>query len=411
MERFYILTLVIAWTSVGKTMCSLDAEVLYSNLTSCFNNDIIPLNNANNTMYVGLHIYIVSVNEFDGLSGRLSLTLVFHLFWKDECINWAPENHAGIRYIHISKDKIWTPDIFAQESFLEVSGLVLDKIKVRTSYEGKMVLTTGEVLQVVCSVDVTYFPFDTQTCAISLTSPNYLWNELEFSALHNQLNTSFYKKNNQWKYVSGDVVPSKIEDGPSFLILHIRLKRRAEFFVVYIIVPVVFLSNLNILVFVMPVSSGERMSVAITTFLSFVIYMQIVNNNVPPSSEPIAYIFYYLMFVMAYSSSIMFMCILSLKIHTIETPIPGWLQLFVVFVRCRRCGKKVNALNSESNTAIEDICGKESAAQEESGTGTITWTLIGDTFDKCCFMVFSSVFWAFSLRTFYQLYNNTGLLP
>ena len=54
------------------------------------------------------------------------------------------------------------------------------------------------------------------------------------------------------------------------------------------IVPVVMLSLLNVLVFLLPASSGEKMALAVTVLLSFTVYLSIISEVMPKTSESIS---------------------------------------------------------------------------------------------------------------------------
>lgn len=68
----------------------------------------------------------------------------------------------------------------------------------------------------------------------------------------------------------------------------IRLHRKRTFYVLNTIIPVVMLSLLNVLVFLLPASSGEKMALAVTVLLSFTVYLSIISEVMPKTSESIS---------------------------------------------------------------------------------------------------------------------------
>ena len=416
----FVINSIVPWilfVAVLPTGCygNSDTETLYANVTSQIKDYLRPVANWSDTLNVGVNALIISLNEFDGLSGLLIITVVFNLMWTDQHIYWNPDYFSGQFDLVISSKHMWMPELFFQESFSELQGLAHDNTRARVYYNGTVQWTTGSVLHTVCSVDVTYFPFDTQICTLSASASFYSVDELTLFASKSQISTDIYKENSEWKYIKGEMVQSEIHGGPSVLKLCFHFKRRAEFFTVYIIVPLVFLSQLNLLVFVMPVTSGERTSVAITTFLSFILYMQIVNQNVPPSSQPIAYIFYYLVFLMGFSSFIMFLCSVSLTIHCRETDVPGFVKHVVMWIYNCRNSRHRNVNKSPENSvgmSFVTVRSGDMPVDEVKGECKdmrITWTMVGDLFDKVCLVSLLLVYWIFSLITFIQLYINAGL--
>ena len=68
----------------------------------------------------------------------------------------------------------------------------------------------------------------------------------------------------------------------------IKLQRKRTFYVLNTIIPVVMLSLLNVLVFLLPASSGEKMALAVTVLLSFTVYLSIISEVMPKTSESIS---------------------------------------------------------------------------------------------------------------------------
>ena len=68
----------------------------------------------------------------------------------------------------------------------------------------------------------------------------------------------------------------------------IQLQRKRTFYVLNTIIPVVMLSLLNVLVFLLPASSGEKMALAVTVLLSFTVYLSIISEVMPKTSESIS---------------------------------------------------------------------------------------------------------------------------
>ncbi|KAH3712551.1 hypothetical protein DPMN_072302 [Dreissena polymorpha] len=198
-----------------------------------------------------------------------------------------------------------------------------------------------------------FFPFDKQICRISFIDPSYGLSELVIVHVGNAVDMSKFAKNSQWTYIAGNVLSGSNIGNDPYLEIELHLGRRSEFYIVYIIIPVTLLGAVNNFVFLLPASSGERSSVAITVFLSFVVYLELVNRNIPLSSDPMAFIYYYLMNLMMYSSTVFFFCIMALRIHDRKGNIPLCIQKFVLYTQKRPCCKRRS--NSVSDDAVVKI--------------------------------------------------------
>ena len=62
--------------------------------------------------------------------------------------------------------------------------------------------------------------------------------------------------------------------------------------IINIILPILFLNQLNVLVFMLPAESGERVSYSLTVLLSIAVFMTIVGDTLPRTSEPTPLISY-----------------------------------------------------------------------------------------------------------------------
>lgn len=243
--------------------------------------------------------------------------------------------------------------------------------------------------------------------------------------MNSSIVTDFYSENGQWTLQDSSMTNGTLLGNPTCIHLDINISRRSVFFVIYLIIPILFLAFINNLVFIMPANSGERMSVSITTFLSFVVYMGIVSDNVPNSSAPMSYLYFYLLFLILYSSVILFLCVLSLRIYDNETEVPHLLQRVIYFLRFRCCKRQDNgriapcssngkSINENNVTRIKSVKNKEGIVVVNSQTMTdneITWRVVGKTFDLYCAAVVFVIFLGMTLLTFirFRLCLNKGL--
>ena len=69
------------------------------------------------------------------------------------------------------------------------------------------------------------------------------------------------------------------------LVFTISLKRRPWFHILSFILPCALLSVLNLLVFILPTVSGEKISFSITNLLALLLFQQFIGDNLPPTSN------------------------------------------------------------------------------------------------------------------------------
>ncbi|XP_060588579.1 acetylcholine receptor subunit alpha-like [Ruditapes philippinarum] len=390
-------------------------EGLYTNLFKNYNKKLFPLINHNNSMEINVTIGIISINNFDELSGEIEITMYFNFQWIDENLIWTPSQYGGKSVLLVASEDIWRPQLYLLQSYDTLQEITNVSLMARLFSNGLVMWNIGSVLKIVCSVDVTYFPFDTQTCLLMVSGWAYTNDEVLLIVNSAKVNEDSFSNNSQWILQSAtsqnnyDIISSF----PPTIFVILKLQRRSDFFVVYIIFPMVFLGLINNLVFVMPVNSGERTSVAITTFLSFIVFMQMINSIVPESSEPMAYIYYYILFLLVYSSLILFLCICSLCIYEKDTPVPQSIEKMIYCIRCWYFKRNKDKVTPERRTSIlsEQVDVKStnvklSFSQYVDETPLVTWILVGKTFDSCCYILLLMTYLAMTIHTFVKLYLN-----
>ena len=82
----------------------------------------------------------------------------------------------------------------------------------------------------------------------------------------------------------------------SEIIFILVLKRHPTFYILTIITPCLLLSIINLLVFILPTESGEKVSLGITNVLALVLFQQLISGIMPPTSDnsPLIGKFYFL---------------------------------------------------------------------------------------------------------------------
>ena len=413
---------------------------LYTHVMKDYNSKGLPVLNHTSTTNIGISCFIVCINRFDEISGELALVMYFQLSWIEERITWNASEFEGIQSILVPPDAIWRPEFFIIQSTDRIQKIGNLSLFLRLHSNGEVYWTPADEFKLSCSVDVTYFPFDKQTCIIEFTGIVYDNSELLMYSTNHILDMTYFTNNSQWDVLPSNVSNCTVDRGTSCIEVNLHLKRKSEFYIVYIFVPLLFLGLINNLVFVMPASCGERNSVAVTTFLSFVVYMSIVNDIVPQSSAPLSYLYLYLMFLMVYSSAIMFLCIISLRIYNIQGNVPCLIKGVVILMRCRclryilwkrvkNAGniipalvmqrfQKENAAKRDENDFAENTdelegqqeaehrVNKESELKDHRKSDEITWFHVGRTFDIVWFLLLYVAYLGGSGYTVTILYLN-----
>ena len=104
----------------------------------------------------------------------------FHSFqqlWQDEKLRWSPEDNGEITTIRVPIEKIWRPDITLY-NVAEVNGQEYKDSHTVIYNSGDVLHIPSATLKSTCMVDLTYFPYDTQECALKFGSWVYNGNQI-----------------------------------------------------------------------------------------------------------------------------------------------------------------------------------------------------------------------------------------
>ena len=141
-------------------------------------------------------------------------------------------------------------------------------------------------------VDIAYFPFDDQVCQWRFGSWIYSGSWIDFNSSIESIHLDDLIDNSEWALRSirfektHRLNPTSLELHPDlWFTLHIR--RRSLYYIFNIIAPCIMLSVLTLLTFWLPPTSGEKISLGLSVFLAFSMFMLLIAEEVPATSESV----------------------------------------------------------------------------------------------------------------------------
>jgi hypothetical protein len=233
-------------------------------------------------------------------------------------------------------------------------------------------------------MDITYFPFDTQKCDIKFVTWSHYVEQIDIQKSSNGIKFYEYEPNSVWDLIdtSSEIHQEQRESQVTFTL---KLRRKPLYYVMNIILPVVFLGYLNILVFVIPVDAGEKMSFSVTVFLSFAVFLTIISTLLPTSSENTPIIAMYLIIQLIYGVIALVISAFQLRLHhrheTEEIP-SFWIKVVQLRrkLKCKR-KQKVHTLDPNLNEKVME-------SEERCPDVTIGWNHVASSIDFFAFWSF-----------------------
>ncbi|XP_052224772.1 neuronal acetylcholine receptor subunit alpha-2-like [Dreissena polymorpha] len=150
-----------------------------------------------------------------------------------------------------------------------------------------------------CQIDVSKFPFDTQTCDIELST--WMLDDAVLSLQHSSEEIVLEEYTESGEFVIESTTTLKKDKlqlqyvNVKALVYRLVLRRRSTYYIVNLVLPVMLLQVLGVLVFKIPASSGEKLSFSLTMMLSLTVLMTMVSAMIPTTSLQVSVFSIYLL--------------------------------------------------------------------------------------------------------------------
>jgi cation transporter family protein len=241
-------------------------------------------------VFVAISLYhILDTNEREQ---TFTCLLSVRQNWKDEYLAWNPSEYGNVSTIRVPANTIWTPDLvisnFAGDKFNDY--MITNAIVQST---GHILWMFPALIKTYCTLNVKYFPFDTQNCEIVFISWTHSGYELDVDYSDNLTNVVYYKSENQEWMVDGITTERHVrkyaccvEPYPD-VTFTINMRRGSLFYVVNLIAPCFLIFLISFLGFFLPVESGEKVNLETTILLALVVFLLMVGETMPPTPDAI----------------------------------------------------------------------------------------------------------------------------
>ena len=184
-------------------------ETLHHLLLQNYDKRLRPILNYSSVVNVTYTASLYQLAGFDVKAETMATLLWQRMYWKDEHLTWDPAEHSGITVLRFGLNDLWRPDILP---FNEIG--VYDVMKYRFAiplkvrYDGLVGWLQPAAMTTTCTMDVSKFPFDTQSCQVVIGSWQYNSHEVDIHCGSEELNVESYSDHTQWKLRSKQLLIS-----------------------------------------------------------------------------------------------------------------------------------------------------------------------------------------------------------
>lgn len=349
---------------------------------------------------VTIYVSLLAVGEIDEIEEKVSTVMQLYYNWKDEFIRWN-DTDTQIGGIVLGWADVWKPILRVSNPHTDDITRVTDYSYDTIYYQPSGVAFYDEMrtTRTTCDLDMTYYPFDVQSCDIEMFIAGNAWH---FFYLDVSVAKGFDisdANHGSWKLISQSITSSfgKFK-------IQLIFERRPLFLLLNILLPIIVLALLTPIVFVLPKKSGERVGFSITMLLAISVYMTIVSDHLPQNSQPMPLVSIMMFIWYIMDALIVFVVIINTKIHTMKEskPVSIISQKFVILTRKLMCqhDRRKNCdetteetekcINIENGNGKEEADGNKESADDANDIGRstkITWQDLSHAVDKWCFLI------------------------
>lgn len=379
-QFLYVVCILCLLSDISSGSTLTDEQNLHTTLLTGYKSNIRPGMNRSIPLGVNISFHIFFIKEFQESSGKFSVNGAFVMEWNDERLVWNPDSYDSLAMTNFRQTQIWIPNLVNINPFGDISGLGSDLISLEVYSTGFCKWVPYQSFEVICDADVTKYPFDTQYCTMNFFMWSYKQNSVKITITSPTVGFSLYKEHGLWDIVNSLTYTSPTVHGYDEVIVGLWLKRRTAFYISSLIIPMFSISMLMGLVFLLPPESGERVGFITTVLLSYIVFLTIIQDKLPESSEPsLSIIGYILMICVIWGTLTTALVIISLCIHNApnDQPIPGFIR------KCLSCKRRKATVE---NIKVVKPCDTQTESLEDEEED-VTWANVGKAFDRTCMIL------------------------
>ncbi|XP_043110413.1 5-hydroxytryptamine receptor 3A-like isoform X1 [Puntigrus tetrazona] len=210
--------------------------------------------------------------------------------WNNERISWNPKDFCGIKSVILPKEMLWKPDLYVHETAEKEDGPLNPYIYV--THDGNVKMEDDHKIVSTCTMNVHKFPFDTQTCHITVSSINYSDKEIKLVPASNsskatQLARESILTKGEWEFlnISVSLQNESYEDQTFDRIKYtISVRRLPLMHFINFQLPVLFFLVLDLASFFIP-DRGDKLCFKVTVLLGISVLLLILNDILPSKSH------------------------------------------------------------------------------------------------------------------------------
>ncbi|XP_069728545.1 5-hydroxytryptamine receptor 3A-like [Phaenicophaeus curvirostris] len=270
---------------------------------------ILPKADLKEILEVKMDFVLVAILSVVEKLQTVTFYFLLTLEWENSFVTWDPRDFCNISQVVLPMDTYWSPHI-----------LILERVNrqnsnfdyVTITHNGSFVSTQPFQVTLTCSLMILKFPFDTQTCNVSVASflhpvTEFVMKTKRTEAAMMKDSQRYFLTDGEWKFTNLSFIEyiEQLDKGDFSVVTYVvSMERRPTLYILNLILPTCALYLLDMAVLFGPSSLEEKISFQIAIILGSSMLAVILNNILPTSSNkpPMIVVFFlgtFLLMIMA----------------------------------------------------------------------------------------------------------------
>ncbi|XP_002740574.1 neuronal acetylcholine receptor subunit alpha-10-like [Saccoglossus kowalevskii] len=327
-----------------------------------YNSIVRPTHNISTVTTVTMQLFVSQIVEMDERIQTLKINSWLTLEWLDEYIKWNVNEYNGIDNVKLPSHSLWLPDIVLYENAANYyDNFMKDRIVV-VYHTGDVMWAAPVIFQSQCQIDVTYFPFDKQECKLKFGPWQHDGTEVTITG---KGDVTVFTSDGEWdmEYMASRSNIEFYPDAPGIpytdVTYTIHLRRRPIFYFFNLITPCVLLAVVTLLMFFVPAEANEKITLGITVLLSLTVFLLLLADVMPPSSEvPLIGQYYAMTMVMVTMSLGMSVAVLHVHYKGTQqgSPVPQWTRKYILKYLASALRMELGEITSSDRDYLDIKC-------------------------------------------------------
>ncbi|XP_051284260.1 neuronal acetylcholine receptor subunit alpha-2-like [Dicentrarchus labrax] len=294
-----------------------------------------PARNITDVVIVKFGLSIAQLIDVDEKNQMMTTNVWLKQEWTDYKLQWSPSDFDNVTSIRVPSELIWVPDIVLYNN-ADGEFAVTHMTKAHVFHTGRVRWVPPAIYKSSCSIDVTFFPFDQQSCKMKFGSWTYDRAKIDLEPFENTVDLKDYWESGEWAIVNavGTYNTKKYDCCHEIypdITYYFVIRRLPLFYTINLIIPCLLISFLTVLVFYLPSDCGEKITLCISVLLSLTVFLLLITEIIPSTSLVIPLIGEYLLFTMIFVTLSIVITVFVLNVHhrsSATHTMPRWVRRF-----------------------------------------------------------------------------------